>query len=376
MIYEPRYRPHPPGSGHGGAGLKAPATKKREGAVGMRTGVARTVAALAALALIATACGGDDDNGGTSGSGEEEMPTVKLSALSAGLTGVALTVIDEQNFDEANGFQGEFFFNDPDASGQFFLQRKSDIAFDSDPLTVAIARAEGLDVTTFYPVLNNNNCILVRSDSGYTSPEDLIGKKVGHFGADSGTTTSLSVMLQEFYGLDLLQEYDLIESDPATLVELLDKGEVEAIFDFVPHSSRAMVQTDAECLFGPAFQEWEEQRGGANFLSTISAYEDYLEENPETAEKVIAAWDDALAWINDNPEALQEEPYAGLMGQDDPEVLELISQQAIEFPLWTNDWSDEAQAAAEEFVDLSADQGILIDENPGGVVTSIEDWKE
>lgn len=343
--------------------------------MGKRTGLSKILTALLALSLLAAACGGDDE--GSSGGGEDgEMPTVKLSALSAGLTGVALTVIDEQNFDEENGFQGEFFFNDPDASGQFFLQRKSDIAFDSDPLTVAIARAEGLDVTTFYPILNNNNCILVKPDSGFTSPEDLVGKKVGHFGADSGTTTSLSVMLQEFYGIDLLQEYDLVESDPATLVELLDQGEVDAIFDFVPHSSRAMVQTDAECMFGPAFEEWSAEKGGSNFLSTISAYEDYLEENADTAANVMAAWDDALAWLTENPEALQEAPYAELMGQDDAEVLELISQQVTDVPLFTNDWSDEAQAAAEEFVDLSAEQGILIDENPGGVVTTIEDWQE
>jgi NitT/TauT family transport system substrate-binding protein len=341
--------------------------------VGKRTGLSKTLAALTILALLAAACGGDDEPAG--GGDEEEVPVVKLSALSAGLTGVAITVIDEQNFDEANGFEGEFFLNDPDASGQFFLQKRSDIAFDSDPLTVAIARAEGLDVTTFYPVINNNNCILVKEGSNYSSPEDLIGEKVGHFGADSGTTTSLSVMLQEFYGIDLLKEYDLVESDPATLVELLDQGEVEAIFDFVPHSSRAMVQTGAECLFGPAFEEWEQETGGANFLSTISAYEDYLEENPETVAKVIAAWDDALAWLNENPDAIQEEPYASLMGQDDPEVLELISQQLTEMPLYTNDWSEENQDAAERFVDLSAEQGILIDENPGGVVTTLEDWQ-
>jgi NitT/TauT family transport system substrate-binding protein len=338
----------------------------------------RFVTVLAAAALVAAACGGGDDGGGGGaggGNGDGELPTVKLSALNAGLTGVAQTVIEENGFDEANGFQGEFFYNDPDASGQFFLQRKSDIAFDSDPLTVAIARAQDLDVTTFYPVLNNNNCIMVKADSPHDSPEDLVGEQVGHFGADSGTTTSLSVMLNEFYGINLLEEYNLVESDPATLVELLDRGEVEAIFDFVPHSSRAIVQADAECMFGPAVQEWETETGGSNFLSTMSAYEDYLEENADLAANVMAAWDDALAWIEEDPTRLTEEPYASLMGQDDPEVLDLIAEQVTEIPLFTNDWSEEAQQSAEDFVDLSAEQGILIEENPGGVVTSIEDWQ-
>jgi NitT/TauT family transport system substrate-binding protein len=181
-------------------------------------------------------------------------------------------------------------------------------------------------------------------------------------------------MLNRFFDFDLLDEYNLVESDPATLVELLDRGEVEAIFDFVPHSSRAMVQTGAECLFGPAVQEWEEEEGGSNFLSTMAAHESWLEENGDVAEAVTLAWDDALAWIEEDPSRLTEEPYASLMGQDDPEVLELIAEQVTQIPLFTNDWSEEAQESAEQFVDLSAEQGILIEENPGGVVTTIDDW--
>jgi NitT/TauT family transport system substrate-binding protein len=344
--------------------------------VGVSHRLSRIVILLLVAVLIAAACGGDDDGQESGDGGNGELPTVRLNALSGGLTAVALVVIEENGFDESNGFQGEFFYNDPDASGQFFLQQEADISFDQDPLNVAIARSQGVEVTTFYPVLNNNNCILVKGDSGYDSPDDLVGKQVGHFGADSGTTTSLSVMLQQIHDIDLLEEYNLVESDPATLVELLDRGEVDAIFDFVPHSSRAMVQTDAECLFGPAVQEWEEERGSANFLSTMAAHDEWLSENADLAESVMAAWDEAIAWIEEDPTRLTENPYAELMAQDDPEVLDLIAQQVTEIPLFTNDWSEDAQAAAEEFVDLSAEQGILIEENPGGVVTTIDDWKQ
>jgi NitT/TauT family transport system substrate-binding protein len=371
MIYESL----PTTSAAGRGPVKRTCEREREARVGRSIRLSKSFVVLMVVALLASACGGEDEPASGAGNGGD-LPVVRLNALSGGLTGVALTVIEENGFDEENGFRGEFFYNDPDASGQFFLQQRADISFDQDALNVAIARSQGFDVTTFYPVLNNNNCILVKSDSGYSSPEDLVGKKVGHFGADSGTTTSLSVMLQEFYGLDLLKEYNLVETDPATLVELLDRGEVEAIFDFVPHSSRAMIESDAECLFGPASQEWEEREGGANFLSTMAAHEEWLEENGDLAAAVIAAWDDAIAWIEEDPTRITEEPYKTLLAQDDQEVLDLIVQQAEEIPLWTNDWSEEAQAATEEFVDLSAEQGILIDENPGGVVTTIDDWTD
>lgn len=165
------------------------------------------------LALVVAACGGETTDttegtgdttatttapepeettitasgGETSTSAAEELPVVRLSALSGGLTAIAQLVIQENGFDVANGWQGEYFYNDPDASGQFFLQGNSDIAFDFDSLGAAIARTQDINVSVFYPILNNNNCILVQNDSEYQAVEDLIGQRVGHFGADSGT---------------------------------------------------------------------------------------------------------------------------------------------------------------------------------------------
>jgi hypothetical protein len=59
------------------------------------------------------------------------------------------------------------------------------------------------------------------------------------------------------------------------------------------------------------------------------------------------------------------------LGQDDPAVLELIAQQVNGIPLFTNDWSAEVQAQTEAWINLAADQDVLIEENPGGVVVDI-----
>jgi NitT/TauT family transport system substrate-binding protein len=344
------------------------------------------------IALALGACGGDSVSTTTEGSetpttaappdtaepGEDtttsagggDLPVVRISALNGGLTGVAAQIVEENDFDEANGFQGEFFYNDPDASGQFFLQRQSDVAFDFDAIGAAIARTEGLDVSVFYPILNNNNCILVKEDAPYESPEDLIGQPVGHFGADSGTTTSFTIVLQTLHDFNLLEEYDLVETGPPALVELLQDDEVEAIFNFVPHSSRAMVQVGARCMFGPLV-DVDIPGDAFSHLSQMAAYEDWLAENPELAVAVTAAWDDAIEWILEDPTRITEEPYRTTLGQDDEAVLELIAEQVNDIPLFTNDWSPEVQQMTENWVDLAADQDVLIEENPGGVVVDI-----
>lgn len=353
-----------------------------------------------ALALVVAACGGEGGTATTGGADEppatevpeqttvpgqtteapeettaptdapEDLPVVKISALNGGLTGVAAQIVEENNFDEANGYQGEFFYNDPDASGQFFLQRQSDVAFDFDAIGAAIARTEGLDVSVFYPILNNNNCILVKEGAPYESPEDLIGQPVGHFGADSGTTTSFTIVLQTLFDFNLLEEYTLVETGPPALVELLQDDEVEAIFNFVPHSSRAMIQTGAHCMFGPLV-DVEIPGNAFSHLSQMAAYEDWLADNPDLAQAVTASWDNAIEWILEDPTRITEEPYATTLGQDDPAVLELIAEQVNGIPLFTNDWSPEVQEMTENWVQLAADQDVLIEENPGGVVTQV-----
>ena len=346
--------------------------------------------AVLAVVIVLPACAGGGETTTTAGPGTTtttagtsttvppettappgELPVVRLSALSGGLTGVALTVIEENGFDQANGFDGEFFFNDPDASGQFFLQRNSDIAFDYDAIGAAIARQEGLNISVFYPVLTNNNCILVREGATYQSPEDLIGLNVGHFGADSGTTTSMTIYLSEMFGFNLLEDYTLVETGPPALVELLRDEEVEAIFNFVPHSSRAIVQVPATCMFGP-LSSVELPGNAISHLSMMAAYEDWLDENPDLALAVAAAWDDAYAWLTEDPSRVTQEPYRSLLGQDDQAVLDLIAQQVTELGLFTNEWTSEVQSGAEAWVDLAASQNVLIDENPGGVVRVIE----
>jgi NitT/TauT family transport system substrate-binding protein len=331
---------------------------------------------IAVFALILGACadeGGSDTTdspGETPTTGTEELPVVRISALSGGLTGVAAQIVEENGFDVANGFDGEFFYNDPDASGQFFLQRESDVAFDFDAIGAAIARTEGLNVSVFYPILNNNNCILIQPGAAYGTPEDLIGEDVGHFGADSGTTTSFTIYIQTLFDFNLLDDYNLVETGPPALVELLQDGEVEAIFDFVPHSSRAMVQVEAECMFGP-LASVELPNDAISHLSQMAAFEDWLDENPELAQAVIAAWDDAIAWILEDPTRITEEPYRTTLGQDDQAVLDLIAEQVTSIPLFTNDWSADVQAGTEAWIDLAADQDVLIEENPGGIVVDV-----
>lgn len=344
----------------------------RRAMVALRRHWTISISILAGLTIFTSACA-EDQAQEPGPRAEEQLETVVLSSLNGGSSSIALRVMEEKGFDEKNGFKSDFNYLDPDAATQFFLQ-EADVAFDLDPVGAAVARVQGHDVTSFYGMAPLDACIVVKEDSDYEVPRDLIGKKVGHFGSDSGTTQSMSIFLSEFEGVNVFDDYNLLESDPAALVDLLDRGEFEAMFNFHPFVTRAIVQ-GGECIYGPLAEEWKEHEDGTLFIATLTGHVAWLEENPDLAQAVVDAWDEAFQWIMEDPTRITEEPYASLWGMaEEPAVLDLIAEQAS--LLFASSWTESDQAAAERFIDLAAEQGTLLQENPGGAVSSVEDFQD
>lgn len=301
----------------------------------------------------------------TTGSGP--LPVVKMQALTGGMGPMILKAIETAHLDVKHGFQGQFNYVDSDAATNTFLLRQNDISVDIDILGVAIARNAGHMVTSFYPVLNNNSSILVKSNSPYKTPKDLIGKKVGQFGTDSGTTSIMTVLLKQLYGINVEKDYKLVTAAPAALVDLLNKGEVDAIFDFSPISENAIVNANARVLFCAA------QSGAyAPPLVTVAAYEDWLKGHKELAYDVRAAVDEAYHMFADSQyKLLGEEPYRTLLNQPDAKVVDAVIARANEIPLMTNTWTPGTLASAEQLLKYMADNKVILDKAPpaGSVIT-------
>lgn len=336
----------------------------------MRRVLGALLALVASLALAA--CGGDDNGGGGGGESAGDsgggMPTVRMQGLAAGIGPIVLKAIETEKLDEKHGFKGEYLYIDPDAASQTFLQRESDVSFDSDPLGMAIAQNNGQEATNFYPILNNNASIIVKEDSPYQSPKDLVGKKVGHFGADSGTTSIMAALLDRDFDIDVFKDFKLVEAGPPALVELLDQGQVEAIFDFTPHSDRALTEAGGRVLY---LAEEQDDEGTVPGLVYATAFNDWLRDNEETARAVQAAAQDAIKLFADsNYELLREEPYKSLVDQSD-ETLDAIIERANEIPLMyenPDEWTAEQAEELNSFVRSMGEREILIDKPPADPV--------
>ena len=303
----------------------------------------------------------------------QDLPTVKLQAVAGSIGGVPMMIIEGEGLDKKYGFDGTFEYLPSDGLFQNFLIGNSDVSMDNDLLGVAIARAEGFDVSAVYPVGNLYLGIVVPGSSDAKTPADLKGKKVGHFGADSGTTSFIRLIVQEMYGFDVLKDYQMSQVGPAALVPLLASGEVDAIFNFETFASAAMVETDGRYLL-QAHADYAEFTGGfAPWITNVAMHGDWMRENPALAYGVRDAYDEAIQLLVDSNYEILKKPYiAEKLGNTSDAVLTKVIENGNAYGYFTNDWSDEKRAAATAFLEKLADDGSIIEEVPEGTLVTLE----
>jgi NitT/TauT family transport system substrate-binding protein len=331
--------------------------------------IRRSAAALTAAGLLSTvaACGGDD-----SGSSDSGLPVVRFQVIDSDPASIPLQVMIDQGIDEKFGFQAEAVVVDPDASLSTFLLGESDIATDQDAIGLTIAQQEGKNAVAFAGALNMMTGVVASEESGITTPEDLVGARVGHFGIDSGTTTGIAIMLEELYGINIQEDLDLRESGAAALPELMASGEVDAIFNYEPFALRATLIGPGHYVFQPG-KAWAERTGGyAPQLALLASRQEWLDDNAELAVQARDAWFAAVKAIEESDYELLKEPeYAEILALRDEEELDAFVEYCADLPCYPGEWDESDVAGTMEWLQLFADRQLLIDEMPTEPVVTV-----
>src|SRR5258706_9468061 len=101
-----------------------------------------------------------------------------------------------------------------------------------------IAR-KGSDITLFGPGLNNHGRIIVRSDSPYRKPADLVGKRIATQPKTTKTYQQARVALS-LVGVDMDRDFETFFGPPTANLALFDRGDVEAVIVVEPTATRAV----------------------------------------------------------------------------------------------------------------------------------------
>jgi len=313
--------------------------------VGALVGV--TVAALALAGCSGSDSATENSNG---------LPTIRVSGLNDP-GGLPAIVMEEMAIDEKHGFNIDFTLTDLDAEATTFLMGETDIS-SGDAVSAAIANSQGHNVAAFFPMMSNTASIVVPAGSAITTPADLVGKKVGHFGSDSGTTQAITLTLKEGFGVDV-NSLNLVQSAPASLPELLAKGEIDAIFDYEPYSGRAVEQTGGKYLL-QVTPHWKKAADWAPPLAMMLAKQDWLKQNPELAQKFVAAWQEASqAVIDSKYQLFHEQPYAEFLDVASDQELTQLAEYCDALPCYENTWTQSDVDNQMSFLQLMVDAGML-----------------
>ncbi|MGB0847689.1 MAG: ABC transporter substrate-binding protein [Thiolinea sp.] len=175
----------------------------------------------------------------TSVSWADDLPTIRLGALSFGTVNWELDTIKNNKLDEKHGFKLEVVpMGGGSASDIAFLGGEIDVMV-SDVIWAAAQRAEGRDLK-FIPYSTAVGGIMVKADSGIDSLKDLKDKKVGIAG---GPLDKSWLILQAYAkqqgDIDLKTDTQQEFGAPPLMFKAALKGDIQGVINFWHFQAKA-----------------------------------------------------------------------------------------------------------------------------------------
>jgi len=251
------------------------------------------IALLAILALLLAACG---DRAGGDGSGEDGVirftfaPDPVWDWLSdQGIIAEmeeesGIRIIQSATWDEFGIFAGGHA--DVISTGSYEIP--------------VLEEETGTDTITFGKYNRAKEPVLVPADSDYQTLEDLQGKRVAVFSA-VGSTLMWGALIKSQYGLEFRagdpnSDYEVVVADPASLADLVERGEVDACI-CIPELSISQLR---DGILRPLYDskgaaelyaEWHAPGHEGIMTNLFVARADWYEEHEEEAMFLLEVWE-------------------------------------------------------------------------------------
>lgn len=302
--------------------------------------------ALVAAATALTACGSDtgtaaDEATGAAGAAADDATQAATDAATDGATGDAAPAdlgVDEIRLDWATynpaslvlkdqGWLEEAVGDDVTVTWEFSagsapaneLLRGDVVDFNSTAGAAALlARANGSPLRTVDVLaLPEWSAIVVGPDSDIASAEDLAGTNIAALSGTDPYFFLLQTLDSAGLTVDDVQIVDLPHADGRLA---LQQGQVDAWAGLDPIMADAVSSDGAELVV---------REPDRLSYSVLNVREDFLEESPEAVELVLAQYERARRWIQENPEETVE--ILAAAAEIDPAIAEQVLTERTDF---------------------------------------------
>jgi ABC-type nitrate/sulfonate/bicarbonate transport system substrate-binding protein len=224
-----------------------------------------------------------------------QAPTaINIATSAAGQSGYIAALIENKKLDLKHGIKITNMMMDfTEAANAVKLGRTT--ASSMQPSTAVNLVKSGTDIRLIQAQIWSGNSWVVRKGAPYKSFADLKDKKIGNFARVTGAYFFSAVIAKE-QKLDIEKDFQNVPAETGALIALLERGEVEAINMFEPHTTRLVMSGKYRVLTDFDI-ELEHIFGAPPLKSTVGMLKETVEKQPALVKAIRAAYADAVQMI-------------------------------------------------------------------------------
>lgn len=223
---------------------------------------------------------------------------------------------------------------------------------------------KGSDIVLFGPALNNHGRWLVKADSVYRSPRDLVGKTIAA-PAQTSETYQQAQIAASLSGIDLKKDIKVIHGSPTANLALFERGDVDGIITLEPTASRLVARGARE--IARVAELWKKATGqaGAPFLVGLAANRRWLDANRDSAAQVAALFARVNGAIQAKPALLRGVATEIGLKADETKAAALLPQRLTDS--YATAWDDSVFAVIDKQIEVALELGILAKRPPAKI---------
>jgi len=228
--------------------------------------------------------------------------------------------------------------------------------------TAAIARInQGLDWVIIGGGLTVMQEVFVRKDSPIKTVADLKGKKFGAWSTGAGAFKAVRATIIDGFGLDVLKDTEFVQAAPPVLFKLLEKGQVDAMFNISSLTIAAASRpTKYRSIFSPN-EYWTKKTGHPIVWSgPLVAWRSWVDEDRDRAKRFVAAFAESMEWVRNgkNLDAVVKK-YGKLAAVKNAREAKTYKEWFTNHRIFLTEWNEEVVTSQWKFLDMAKQRGIL-----------------
>jgi ABC-type nitrate/sulfonate/bicarbonate transport system substrate-binding protein len=221
---------------------------------------------------------------------------------------------------------------------------------------LATLARRGSDITLFGPALNNHGRIIVKADSPFRQPVDLVGRKIATQPKTTETYQQARVALS-LLGIDIDRDFETFFGPPTANLALFDRGDVDAVIVIEPTATRAVGSGARE--LAKIGDIWRHASGvdAAPFLVGLAAKRTWLDSNRALATSVARLFAAANGALRDDPKLFIE--HAAEMGLRPKETAAIDLLPARLADIYPTEWDRGVWSAIDRQIEVAVKLRLL-----------------